>query len=89
MGLRPHPARYRDLTMTSMQNEGVRQDTLPLLARCLGWSLLAVLAVFLINNILTYGLGWPGAGTASGLAWTQLTLYGIGPLRRSAMPSER
>ncbi|MCY6380134.1 TRAP transporter small permease subunit [Hoeflea prorocentri] len=48
--------------------------------RVFGWSVLAVMVVFLVNNFLSHGAGWPGAGapldgetTASGLV--QLLLY--------------
>lgn len=57
---------------------------LPVLARCLGWSLLAVLAVFLLNNCLNFGPGWPGAGPVFGsdsatlLSWVQLGFYAAG-----------
>ncbi len=43
-----------------------------------GWSTLSLLAVFLLNNFLTFWLGWPGAfnSNASGLySWVQISLY--------------
>ncbi|MEZ5660368.1 MAG: TRAP transporter small permease subunit [Burkholderiaceae bacterium] len=49
--------------------------------RTLGWTVLAALAAFLINNILSLGMDWPGAtapwqATADQLlAWLQLALY--------------
>ena len=65
--------------MTSPQGSSyARGISLPLLARCLGWSLLAVLAVFLTNNYLNLGHDWPGAGTVSLQSWGQLGLYGAG-----------
>ncbi|MEQ9124632.1 MAG: TRAP transporter small permease subunit [Alphaproteobacteria bacterium] len=48
--------------------------------RAFGWSMLAVLAVYLIDNVLTVGLDWPGssqalAGGGGAAAWGQLALY--------------
>jgi TRAP-type mannitol/chloroaromatic compound transport system permease small subunit len=53
--------------------------SLPLLVRGVGWSNLAVMAAFLVNNFLTFGRGWPGAGAAfaggGSFAWVQAGLY--------------
>jgi len=57
-----------------------------LLVRMLCWGILASLAVFLINNYLTFWHNWPGEGTPLGLgsgnnglavgyAWLQMTGY--------------
>lgn len=60
--------------------------------RFFGWAILSALLIFLINNYLTFWLGWPGEGAALGLgshgseaqssalAWVQLLAYvaGIG-----------
>ncbi len=55
--------------------------------RSLGWAVLGALVVFVVNNYLTFWLGWPGAGAAIGnaaggassgsplLAWLQLAAY--------------
>ncbi len=55
-------------------------STVTFLVRVLGWMLVALLAVYLVNNILTFWHGWPGAGAAmqqgGGLAWLQLLTYG-------------
>lgn len=54
-----------------------------LLIRMFGWSMLAIMLVFLINNFLSFGAGWPGAASAiSGdgadvAAWVQLILYPV------------
>ena len=46
------------------------------LIRTLGWSMLAVLAVFLLNDFFTYWLGWPGAFQATNrLSLVQTVLY--------------
>ncbi len=52
-----------------------------IIARLFGWTSLSVLAVFLLNNYLTYWHGWPGASVAnadvaSGREWLQFSLYG-------------
>lgn len=51
------------------------------LVRLFGWASLSVLAVFLLNNYLTYWHGWPGASRAnadiaSAREWLQFSLYG-------------
>lgn len=60
-----------------------------LMVRFFGWAMLSALAVFLVNNYLTFWLGWPGEGAALGIgshgsntvssarAWGQLGLYPI------------
>jgi TRAP-type mannitol/chloroaromatic compound transport system permease small subunit len=60
-----------------------------MLTRMFGWAVLGALAVFLLNNYLTFWLGWPGAGAAIGdlaadeeyvsaaLAWLQLAAYPV------------
>lgn len=59
-----------------------------LLVRMFGWAMLASLAVFLINNYLTYWRGWPGEGTPLGFgngnkgafmaaAWLQMAAYPV------------
>lgn len=55
-----------------------------LLVRVFGWWMLAMLAVFLINNHLTLVAQWPGiapafsAEPAPGLSWLQLSFYLVG-----------
>ena len=52
--------------------------------RAVSWAMLAVLAVFLINNYLVTTKDWPGilpvfqVGTAGSLAWSQFALYLVG-----------
>lgn len=53
--------------------------------RMFGWSSLTLLAVFLLNNFLTYWLDWPGAfgangGGSSARSWAQVGLYALAPL---------
>ncbi len=48
--------------------------------RAFSWGMLFVLLVFLVNNYLNVGMGWPGAasllsGEATGLAWVQIAFY--------------
>ncbi len=65
--------------MTTGQGNGeALGDGLTVAARCLGWCLLAVLAAFLINNYLSFGLDWPGPGAGGPLSLIQLGLYGAG-----------
>ncbi|MEM8652706.1 MAG: permease, partial [Pseudomonadota bacterium] len=50
--------------------------------RLFGWSMLALMLAFLINNFLTIGGGLPGAGAilsdgAGALSWLQAALYPI------------
>ncbi|MEM6462490.1 MAG: TRAP transporter small permease subunit [Pseudomonadota bacterium] len=50
--------------------------------RLFGWSVLAIMVVFLVNNALSHGVGMPGPGTAlagnAGLGgWFQLLLYPV------------
>ena len=52
------------------------------LCRSFSWCTAAVMAVYLVNNYLSYWRGWPGPssaleGGASALAWIQLLLYGL------------
>lgn len=55
-----------------------------LLMRSFGWSMLATLAAFLLNNWLTAGREWPGiaplfgGGEKTGLSWLQLLIYALG-----------
>ena len=62
-----------------------------LMVRVFGWMIISALAVFIINNYLTFWQGWPGAaaalgigkhqqatGAAAGLAWTQFGAYLVG-----------
>ncbi len=49
-------------------------------ARLFGWSVLAVLAAFLINNVLVVGFDFPGlrpifSGNATAAAWIELLIY--------------
>jgi len=49
-------------------------------ARIFGWSMLAVLFAFQVNNVLVVGFDYPGvrhlfSGSASGLAWLQAAIY--------------
>ena len=52
--------------------------------RVCSWAMLAVLAVFLVNNYLVTTKDWPGilpvfqAGTAGSLAWIQFAAYLVG-----------
>ena len=52
--------------------------------RVVSWAMLAVLAVFLVNNYLVTTKDWPGilpvfqVGTAGSLAWSQFALYLVG-----------
>ncbi len=50
--------------------------------RIFGWCMLAALAVFLINSILTLQMKWPGPaaalGDGGGLSWVQLLIYAAG-----------
>ena len=46
--------------------------------RIFGWAMLAALAAFMINNVLSIGLGYPGALSAfseGGAAWIQVAVY--------------
>lgn len=50
------------------------------LVRAFSWGMLFVLLVFLVNNYLNVGMGWPGAaslfaGEATGLTWIQSAFY--------------
>ncbi len=61
-----------------------------LMVRFFGWGMLSLLLVFLMNNYLTFWLGWPGEGAAlhlgrhgaetasSPLAWVQMLAYVAG-----------
>ncbi|MFK7963407.1 MAG: TRAP transporter small permease subunit [Burkholderiaceae bacterium] len=58
----------------------VVSSTSTFIVRAFSWGMLFVLLVFLINNYLNVGMGWPGAkslfeGEANGLAWVQIALY--------------
>lgn len=60
-----------------------------LVARVLGWMTLGVLAVFLLNDFLTYWRGWPGALGKNGDAadirqWIQIGLYAAAMLAAPA-----
>ena len=52
--------------------------------RVFSWAMLAVLAVFLVNNYLVTTKDWPGilpvfqAGTAGSLAWIPFAAYFVG-----------
>lgn len=55
-------------------------NTGALIVRILGWASLAVLAAFLINDFLTFWLGWPGASRAGSAgtdarSWAPAGLY--------------
>lgn len=47
------------------------------IVRFFGWATLALLSAFLINDFLTYWLGWPGIGSVGtgGRSWVQAGLY--------------
>lgn len=47
--------------------------------RIFGWLNLSLLFVFVLNNVLTYGFGWPGADAAEGgmLATLQMAFYAL------------
>ena len=51
-------------------------------ARMFGWSMVAALAAFLANNVLTVAFGLPGPAAVltggGGLAWLQAALYAVG-----------
>jgi len=60
-----------------------RQAALATLTRAFGWSMLAVLAIFLVNTLLTLAGGWPGPASvfgaeASARGALQLGLYILG-----------
>ena len=61
-----------------------RGDWPDLLVRLFSWILLAAVAVFLVNNILSLVLGWAGispvffAQDPSAPSWIQLSVYGAG-----------
>ena len=63
----------RDALPFSSRNVGAAS----LIVRFFGWATLVVLSVFLVNDFLTYWLGWPGAGSIStgGRSWVQAGLY--------------
>ena len=67
--------------MTSVSaNADQWQGTKPApIVRCFGWVMLAVLAAFMVNNILTVSFGFPGLAALTkgdgGLAYGQLALY--------------
>ena len=54
----------------------------PNVVRAFGWSILAVMAAFLIDNILTVGFDMPGSSAAlsggGAGAWAQLAIYALG-----------
>lgn len=50
------------MTTTDVQSALVGNDSTSNLARMFGWSLLAFLFAWFINNILKLSFGWPGAG---------------------------
>lgn len=64
-------------------------SSMTMVTRTFGWAVLGALAVFILNNYLTFWLGWPGAGAAIGnvatdeengsvaLAWLQLVAYPV------------
>lgn len=58
-----------------------RHASQALMARTIGWFMVAATFAFLINSVFTFGLGWPGfaglsEGNTSPLAWLQMALYG-------------
>lgn len=71
-------------------DDGDVSSTTTLLVRAFGWSVLAALAVFVVNDYLTYWRDWPGIGavlavadttdgeTATWLAWLQAIAYPAG-----------
>lgn len=68
---------------TASASEGFPgSDPTALAVRLFGWSMLFVLAAFLINNYLTFWVGLPGSAVffADGsdpMSWLQLSLYGV------------
>lgn len=68
-----------------MANSGRTAEISPvgepaLVARIFGWSMLAVLFAFLVNNVLIVGFGFPGlaglsSGEASGRTWLHVAVY--------------
>ena len=61
-------------------------DWVDVVVRLFSWSMLAAVGVFLLNNVLMLGLGWPGIaplflGNAAGtLSWIQMLAYLAGIL---------
>ena len=59
-------------------------DVATIWVRVFSWGMLAVLAVFLVNNYLITTKDWPGIlpvfqdGTVGSLAWVHLAAYFIG-----------
>ncbi|PCI05578.1 MAG: permease [Hyphomicrobiales bacterium] len=59
------------------------QTRLTKAVRLLGWCILALMLVFVVNNFLSFGAGLPGAGSAfsekggSALGWMQFAFYPI------------
>ena len=63
--------------MTEAETPIEREGPPAPLTRIFGWGMLAVLAAFLINNVLTVSFGLPGATafSAGGLAYAQFAIY--------------
>jgi TRAP-type mannitol/chloroaromatic compound transport system permease small subunit len=63
------------------KNGPLRDGSPAPLVRISGWAMLAVLAAFMINNVLTVGFGFPGIASAfrggGGAAYVQLGLYAL------------
>jgi TRAP-type mannitol/chloroaromatic compound transport system permease small subunit len=63
------------------------------MALVFGWVNLAVLAAFLINDLLINAFGWPGAAlftkATGGLAWVQFALYAVAALLGAAYAYSR
>ena len=60
-----------------------------LMVRIGGWAMLAFLAAFMINNVLTVGFGFPGTASAfrdgGGAAYLQLGLYALAIVAATAL----
>ena len=71
--------------MSDASTDRTSTDDWPgLLARLFSWILLAAIGVFLVNNVLSLALDWPGispgffAKDPSASSWIQLSVYGAG-----------
>lgn len=69
------------MARVSAHTEIPRHGRPAIVARIFGWSMLAVLAGFLVNNVLVVWWGYPGLrgfGTEAATdAWVQLAVYGV------------
>jgi TRAP-type mannitol/chloroaromatic compound transport system permease small subunit len=69
------------MTVGAVNNSSLDVQTgLTKAVRMLGWCILALMTVFVVNNFLSFGAGLPGAGSAfssngGALSWLQFALY--------------